>query len=74
MQFFRIVPILSACEELNQSDVLLISTPMWNFSVPYVLKQYLDTVLQPGFSIHDSLLPDNMAMFPGRIAVTFARW
>ena len=27
----------------------LISTPMWNFSVPYPLKQYLDILVQPSY-------------------------
>lgn len=30
-------------------DVYLISCPMWNFSVPYKLKQYIDIIVQPGF-------------------------
>lgn len=27
----------------------LISTPMWNFTVPYMLKQYIDIIVQPNF-------------------------
>ena len=41
-------PIRSLAEELNNNNVLVISTPMWNLSVPYVLKQYIDIVIQPG--------------------------
>jgi FMN-dependent NADH-azoreductase len=37
------------------ADAYLISTPMWNFSLPYALKQYLDLLIQPGylFRYHD---------------------
>ena len=31
------------------ADELLISTPMWNFGVPYRLKHYLDVVFQPRY-------------------------
>lgn len=30
-------------------DVWLITTPMWNFGVPYRLKHYIDVVTHPGF-------------------------
>lgn len=31
------------------ADIYLISTPMWNFSIPYALKYYIDAVVQPGY-------------------------
>ncbi len=31
------------------ADAYLISTPMWNFSIPYPLKQYIDIILQPKY-------------------------
>jgi FMN-dependent NADH-azoreductase len=31
------------------SDIYLISTPMWNFSIPYALKYYIDAIIQPGY-------------------------
>jgi FMN-dependent NADH-azoreductase len=39
-------------EQINrfqEAEMVVISTPMWNFGIPYKLKQYLDVVLQPGF-------------------------
>lgn len=30
------------------SDIYLISCPMWNFSIPYMLKHYIDVIVQPG--------------------------
>ena len=41
-------PIRTLAEELNENKILVISTPMWNLTVPYVLKQYIDMVVQPG--------------------------
>ena len=32
------------------ADRVLISTPMWNFGIPYKLKQWFDLVLQPGLT------------------------
>lgn len=31
------------------ADAYLISTPMWNFSIPYFLKQYIDVIFQPKY-------------------------
>lgn len=30
-------------------DAYLFSVPMWNFSIPYVLKQYIDLIFQPNY-------------------------
>ena len=29
-------------------DMYVISAPMWNFSIPYKLKHYIDVIMQPG--------------------------
>ncbi len=40
-----------ACfEQWKAADLLIVSTPMWNFSMPYHLKQWIDHVMQPGWS------------------------
>ncbi|MFA6079421.1 MAG: NAD(P)H-dependent oxidoreductase [Candidatus Omnitrophota bacterium] len=31
------------------ADIYLISTPMWNFGIPYTLKQYIDVIVQPKY-------------------------
>ena len=36
--------------EFKQADKYLISLPMWNFGIPYVLKQYLDILIQPSYT------------------------
>lgn len=35
-------------KEFLKADIYLISTPMWNFSIPYKLKHYIDIIMQPG--------------------------
>jgi len=35
---------------LALSERLVISTPMWNFSIPYKLKQWIDIISQPGLT------------------------
>jgi hypothetical protein len=37
---------------------VLVATPMWNYTVPYVLKQYLDILVQPGINLNEM---DNLA-------------
>jgi FMN-dependent NADH-azoreductase len=36
-------------ERFDSADRLLFSVPMWNASVPYVLKQFIDVISQPGW-------------------------
>jgi FMN-dependent NADH-azoreductase len=42
--------IVSLIDRLAASDAVLVSTPLWNFSIPYKLKHYLDLVTQPGLT------------------------
>lgn len=37
---------------LKSVDKVLISSPMWNYSIPYKLKHYIDIVCQPGVSFY----------------------
>lgn len=41
--------IVAHIERFLSADACLISTPMWNFHIPYVLKQYIDIIVQPKF-------------------------
>lgn len=36
-------------EHFLSADIYLISAPMWNFSIPYTLKYYIDSIIQPGY-------------------------
>ncbi len=39
-----------AIEQFKSADKYLLSMPMWNFSIPYRLKQYIDILVQPGYT------------------------
>jgi FMN-dependent NADH-azoreductase len=41
--------IEATIERFLSADAYLISTPMWNFSIPYELKHYLDIIVQPKY-------------------------
>lgn len=36
-------------ERFKAAEAYLISTPMWNFGIPYLLKQYIDILVQPQY-------------------------
>jgi FMN-dependent NADH-azoreductase len=37
-------------EDFKSADAYVFAVPMWNFSLPYRLKQYMDVVTQPGYA------------------------
>ncbi len=37
-------------ERFKSADKYLFAVPMWNFSIPYRLKQYFDVIVQPGYT------------------------
>lgn len=41
--------IIAHIERFLSADIYLVSTPMWNFSIPYLLKHYIDVIVQPKF-------------------------
>lgn len=41
--------IVRHIERFLAADGYLISVPMWNFGIPYVLKHYLDVIVQPRY-------------------------
>ncbi|MCX5716045.1 MAG: NAD(P)H-dependent oxidoreductase [Candidatus Omnitrophica bacterium] len=41
--------IVAHIQRFLLADAYLISTPMWNFSIPYMLKQYIDIIIQPKY-------------------------
>jgi FMN-dependent NADH-azoreductase len=36
------------CASFNDADVLVLVFPMWNFSIPAILKAWIDQILMPG--------------------------
>ncbi len=43
-------------DEFKSADKYIMSIPMWNFSIPYRLKQYIDILVQPTYTF--SYSPD----------------
>ena len=41
--------IVAHIQRFLSADAYLISTPMWNFSIPYTLKKYIDIIIQPKY-------------------------
>jgi len=37
-------------EAFNEADVLVLTMPMWNFTVPAIMKAWIDQVLTPGLT------------------------
>lgn len=48
MQTWR--KVIDVIEEFKSADMLVLSSPMWNFGIPYRLKQYFDIIVQPGLT------------------------
>ena len=42
--------IVSVIEQFKSADKYVMAVPMWNFSIPYRLKQYIDIIVQPGYT------------------------
>jgi len=44
-------PVIKAIDHFKGFDKYVISSPMWNFGVPYRLKQYIDVIVQPSLTV-----------------------
>jgi len=42
--------VVDVIEEFKSADKYVMAVPMWNFSIPYRLKQYIDIIVQPGYT------------------------
>ena len=42
--------VIDIFNEFQDADHYIFSVPMWNFSIPYKLKHYIDIVTQPGLA------------------------
>ncbi|HUV42223.1 MAG TPA: NAD(P)H-dependent oxidoreductase [Sedimentisphaerales bacterium] len=61
-------------EQFKAADKYLIAVPMWNFSIPYRLKQYLDIIVQPGYTFSYSASAGYKGLVAGRpLLVVYAR-
>jgi FMN-dependent NADH-azoreductase len=55
---------------LDAADRYLFSVPMWNAGVPYVLKQFIDVVSQPGMVFSFDPVAGYRGLLTGKKAVT----
>jgi FMN-dependent NADH-azoreductase len=42
--------VVAVINEFKSADKYVFAVPMWNFSIPYRLKQYIDIIVQPGLT------------------------
>lgn len=42
--------IEAVIEQFTSADKYVLAIPMWNFNIPYRLKQYIDILVQPGYT------------------------
>ena len=50
-------------------DAWLITTPMWNFGIPYRLKHYIDLLTHPGMTFRNDAIGNVEGLAAGRIAI-----
>ena len=58
--------------EFLKADAYLLTTPMWNLSIPYVLKYYIDAIVQPGylFKYNEAGQPEGLVRDRKMICIT----
>ena len=43
--------VIKTINHFKGFDKYVVSSPMWNFSIPYRLKQYIDVIVQPALTV-----------------------
>lgn len=60
--------------QFKAADLYVFAVPMWNFSIPYKLKQYIDVIVQPGYTFRYSPEEGYSGLVTGKRAfLAFAR-
>ncbi len=64
--------IETTIQRFLDNDIYLLTVPMWNFSIPYVLKYYIDAIVQPGylFKYNEYGVPEGLVKGKKMICVT----
>ena len=66
--------IESVIEDFKSADIYVFALGMWNFSIPYRLKQYIDILVQPGYTFGFDPATGYSGLLTGKSAViVFAR-
>lgn len=56
----------------NTADKYVFSVPMWNFSIPYVLKHYIDLISQPSLSFSFAPETGYTGLVSGPVALLYS--
>ena len=61
-------------EQFKSADKYVLAVPMWNFSIPYRLKLYIDNLVQPGYTFTFSADEGYKGLVTGKpLLVVYAR-
>jgi FMN-dependent NADH-azoreductase len=61
--------VLETVERVRTADTLLFTVPMWNSSIPWALKLFIDTVTQPGLAFRFDATDGYTGLLGGRRAI-----
>ncbi|KLI62879.1 FMN-dependent NADH-azoreductase [Aurantiacibacter marinus] len=64
--------ISAVAQSFLDHDSFLISTPMWNFGIPYRLKHFVDVVTQPGMTFRNDAAGNVEGLAAGKRALIVA--
>lgn len=66
--------VVKIADQFKSADKILLSLPMWNFSIPYKLKHYIDILAQPGLTFSFTPEEGYKGLVTGKpLAVIYAR-
>ena len=61
--------VVRVIDHFKAADKIVIAAPMWNFSIPYQLKRYIDVIVQPGLTFTYSPAEGYRGLVTGRPAM-----
>lgn len=61
--------VIDAIDHFKSAELIVISAPMWNFSIPHRLKDYIDVIVQPGLTFSFSPEEGYAGLVTGKKAV-----
>ncbi|MEW6306308.1 MAG: NAD(P)H-dependent oxidoreductase [Verrucomicrobiota bacterium] len=61
--------VVNLANHFKSADKYVISLPMWNFGIPYILKHYLDILVQPGLAFSFSPAEGYKGLITGKPAL-----
>ena len=64
--------ISAVAQSFLDHDAFVISTPMWNFGIPYRLKHFVDVVTQPGMAFRNDAQGNVEGLAAGKRALIIA--